>query len=37
LGLFYAKLLGNDFFNACFDIAHIFPLRVVDYRWILPV
>jgi hypothetical protein len=29
-------LLGNDFFDTDFDIAHGFPLRVVKESGILP-
>jgi len=28
-------LFGNDFFDTCFDIAHGFPLRVVNKTVIL--
>jgi hypothetical protein len=35
LGLLNAELFGNDFFDACFDIAHGFPLGVVNESAIL--
>ena len=35
LGLFHAELLGDDFLDTCFDIAHWFPQRVVNESAIL--
>ncbi|WP_221627891.1 hypothetical protein, partial [Proteus mirabilis] len=32
-----AELFGNDFFDTCFDIAHGFPLGVVNEPAILAV